>query len=121
MTNLTNDGWFLDSSELDMHLAICGFRAVETRRPFARAANTGISSILDATGRAVHRLTRNGRDREIAGLLQAEVPLSNMRSLYVSIGDAFAGLISAAAAALLALALWRKPTQPSAPTAGPVK
>jgi len=107
MANLTNDGWFLDSAELDMHLAVCGFRAVETRRPFVRAANTGISSIVDATGRAVARLTEKGKDREIAGLLQAQVPLTDMRSLYVVIGDAFA-LFLCAAAAVMGAAGWRK-------------
>ncbi len=107
MANLTNDGWFLDSAELDMHLAVCGFRAVETRRPFVRAANTGISSIVDATGRAVARLTENGKDREIAGLLQGEVPLTDMRSLYVVIGDAFALLLCAAGAGML-VAAWRR-------------
>jgi len=50
LVNLTNDGWFWGSSELDMHL-ICGvFRAVECRKPLLIAANTGISAWIDANG-----------------------------------------------------------------------
>ena len=118
MANLTNDGWFLDSAELDMHLAVCAFRAVETRRPFVRAANTGISSIVDATGRAVAKLTENGKDREIAGLLQGEVPLADMRSPYVVIGDVFALLLCAAGAGMLAAA-WRGAASQAARRASP--
>ena len=107
MMNLTNDGWFRDSSELDMHLRICAFRAVEARRAFARSTNTGISSVIDATGRVVARLTRNGRDRDIEGTLTAQIPLDRMGSVYVVIGDAFAILASAWAGVLVVVAVWR--------------
>src|ERR1022692_2773390 len=45
LINLSNDGWFHDSSELDMHLAMGVFRAVEHRVPLARAVNTGLSAL----------------------------------------------------------------------------
>ena len=65
LVNLTNDGWFWGSSELDMHL-ICGvFRAVECRKPFLIAANTGFSAWIDSDGRirAARPATRQGRHR----------------------------------------------------------
>ena len=49
LVNLTNDGWFWGSSELDMHLACGVFRAVECRMPLLIAANTGFSAWIDAT------------------------------------------------------------------------
>ena len=51
LVNLTNDGWFWGSSELDMHLACGVFRAVECRKPFLIAANTGFSAWIDGDGR----------------------------------------------------------------------
>ena len=51
LVNLTNDGWFWGSSEQEMHLACGVFRAVECRKPFLAAANTGISAWIDGDGR----------------------------------------------------------------------
>jgi apolipoprotein N-acyltransferase len=51
IVNLTNDGWFWGSSELDMHLAAAIFRAVEVRTPLVIAANTGFSAAIDGSGR----------------------------------------------------------------------
>ncbi|MBQ18996.1 MAG: apolipoprotein N-acyltransferase [Planctomycetaceae bacterium] len=50
MVNLTNDGWFHGSSELDQHLVTAAFRSVECRTPMVRAVNTGISAIIDGDG-----------------------------------------------------------------------
>jgi apolipoprotein N-acyltransferase len=55
LLNMTNDGWFRGSSELDMHLACGIFRAVETRKPFLIAANTGVSAWIDGDGRVIER------------------------------------------------------------------
>jgi apolipoprotein N-acyltransferase len=55
LVNLTNDGWFWGSSELDMHLASAVFRAVEVRTPLAIAANTGFSAVIDGCGRLLER------------------------------------------------------------------
>lgn len=55
VVNLTNDGWFWGSSELDMHLACGIFRAVEVRTPLVIAANTGFSASIDGSGRLLAR------------------------------------------------------------------
>lgn len=82
LVNLTNDGWFWGSSELDMHL-ICGvFRAVESRKPLLVAANTGISAWIDCCGRI---LTQGPRRDE--ALLLAEVAPELHASWYVRYGD----------------------------------
>jgi len=81
LVNLTNDGWFWGSSELDMHL-ICGvFRAVETRKPFLIAANTGFSAVIDATG----RILSQGPRRDVA-ILVTEVGKSDFHSWYLDYG-----------------------------------
>ena len=95
LINLTNDGWFWGSSELDMHL-ICGvFRAVECRKPLLIAANTGFSAWIDADGRIIQR-----GPRRATGTILAEVGPDPRRSWYLDHGDWAAGLCLAACLAL---------------------
>jgi len=61
LVNISNDGWFvrfldgsarvIPSTELPQHAAICAFRAVENRLPILRSVNTGISCLIDSTGK----------------------------------------------------------------------
>lgn len=53
---ITNDGWYGFSSGPPQHAAHAILRAVETRRPFARSANTGISCFIDRAG-VTHQAT----------------------------------------------------------------
>jgi len=68
IVNLTNDGWFWGSSELDMHLTAAIFRAVEVRTPLVIAANTGFSAWIDGCGRLLAR-----GPRRATGTLRARV------------------------------------------------
>jgi len=71
---LSNEAHFLDSFEMDHLLAQAVLRAIETRRPVLRATNSGISALVDATGRIVQVLEVDGRRKEVAGSLRFEVP-----------------------------------------------
>jgi apolipoprotein N-acyltransferase len=55
MVNVSNDGWFGNSLAPHQHLEMARLRAKETGRPMLRATNTGISAIIDHTGRVVAR------------------------------------------------------------------
>lgn len=70
LVNMTNDGWYGNSSGPYQHLALTRLRAIVTRRSIARAANTGISALIDPTGRII---CRAGVGRRSA--LVAELPL----------------------------------------------
>ncbi len=70
IANLTNDGWFWGSSELDMHLTAAIFRSVEVRTPIVIAANTGFSASIDGCG----RLLACGPRRKTATLRVEVVP-----------------------------------------------
>ena len=102
LVNLTNDGWFWGSSELDMHLVCAVFRAVECRKPFLVAANTGFSAWIDGDGRVL----KQGRRRDTDVLL-ADVRIDQRHSWYLAHGDWLAGVCLAACLAL-ALAGLRK-------------
>jgi len=47
---ITNDGWWKNTNGYKQHLSYASIRAIETRRPVVRAANTGISAIIDIKG-----------------------------------------------------------------------
>jgi apolipoprotein N-acyltransferase len=87
LVNVTNDGWFWGSGILDLHLACAVFRAVEFRRPFLVAANTGLSAQIDANGRIVARGPRRAEQ-----VLVAEVRVDHRGSWYQWVGDLPAGL-----------------------------
>lgn len=48
---ITNDGWWKNTSGYKQHLSYASLRAIETRRPVARAGNTGISCFIDIRGK----------------------------------------------------------------------
>ncbi|MCC6465800.1 MAG: apolipoprotein N-acyltransferase [Planctomycetes bacterium] len=67
--NISNEGWFKRSAELDHAMDFCRLRCIESRVPMARATNTGITACIDALGRVQERLVVNGQDREVQGVL----------------------------------------------------
>jgi apolipoprotein N-acyltransferase len=86
LLNVTNDGWFWGSSELEMHLVCAVFRAVECRKPLLIAANTGISADIDGDGR-IH----SQGPRRAETTLAATVHRDPRTSFYLRWGDWFAG------------------------------
>ena len=81
LVNVTNDGFFWGSSELDLHL-MCGvFRAVECRKPLLIAANTGFSAWIDADGRIVEQ-----GPRRATGFIMADVEVDDRGSFYLEYG-----------------------------------
>lgn len=116
MVNITNDGWFRDSSELDAHLAACVFRAVENRVPIARCANTGISAIIAPDGRITHKLVDPyGKCREVEGILIGTVTPSGQMSIYTHCGDVFAWLCLAGTILMAGAMLMNRPRHRAVP------
>ncbi len=75
--NITNDGWFLDSAAPEQHYVANVFRAVETGRPVVRAANTGISAVIDPAGRELFRTALL-----VKGSNVVDVPIHRERTIF---------------------------------------
>jgi apolipoprotein N-acyltransferase len=84
LVNLTNDAWYERTSAPFQHLSFYIFRAVETDRYLLRAANTGISAIIDPRGRITARTPIFE-----ARVLKGNFGLRDNITLYVRYGDYF--------------------------------
>ncbi len=84
LTTITNDAWYGTSSAPFQHFEQARLRAVEQGRWLARAANTGISGIVDPYGRVVVQTTLFERR-----VLVGDVRLRTGRTIYATIGDSF--------------------------------
>lgn len=82
LLNVTNDAWYGRSSGPYQHFAIARTRAVEEGLPLVRAANNGISGVIDADGRVVARTHQN--DVTFADI---ELPAAGPVTPYQRIGD----------------------------------
>ncbi|MEP1765420.1 MAG: apolipoprotein N-acyltransferase [Sulfitobacter sp.] len=79
----TNDAWFGKNAGPQQHLAQARMRAIEQGLPVARAANTGISAMIDPAGRVLQQLALNH-----AGYIDAALPVPRAPTLYSRTGDA---------------------------------
>ena len=91
MINLTNDGWFGNSTGPYQHLQQARVRAIEQGLPMVRAANTGISAVIDPAGRIVARLGLG-----VEGVLDANLPAAIAPTIYARLGDIPAAIMVAA-------------------------
>jgi apolipoprotein N-acyltransferase len=99
LTTITNDAWFGDTSAPYQHFAQASMRAIEEGRYVVRAANTGISGIVDPYGRVLKQ----------TNIFEQGVSVGTARYLrtttvYARWGDAFAYACVLVTAALLLLA-----------------
>jgi len=84
LVNITNDAWFGRSSAPYQHLAFYVFRAVETDRFVLRAANTGVSAVINPRGRIT---TRTLIFEE--AILKGTFSMRDGQTFYVRYGDYF--------------------------------
>lgn len=95
---MTNDGWWGTSPGYRQHLAYGCLRAIETRRPIARAANTGISCFVDAEG----RIASSSAWWDRTALRGAVIP-SDERTFFLVHGDLLGRVAAAVGVLLLAM------------------
>jgi apolipoprotein N-acyltransferase len=79
---ITNDGWWKNTNGYKQHLNFASLRAIETRRCIARAANTGVSCIIDIRGKRTAETCWWTKDA-LKGVIWPE----NRITTYVKYGD----------------------------------
>ncbi|MGK9170082.1 apolipoprotein N-acyltransferase [Inquilinus limosus] len=82
LLNVTNDGWYGMTSGPYQHFAIARTRAVEEGLPLVRAANTGISGVVDAYGRVRGEIALGE-----AGILDVALPAALPETPYARWGE----------------------------------
>jgi apolipoprotein N-acyltransferase len=98
LVNITNDAWFGYSPASYQHLSMVVFRAVENRLPIVRAANTGISAVIDPTGQLNQQTDIFVR----TWIKDRIIPAAGPTTFYTRWGDLFAyGCILVIVAALV--------------------
>jgi apolipoprotein N-acyltransferase len=83
IVNVTNDGWFGNTTGPRQHLHQARVRAVEEGVPIIRAANNGISALIDGNGQLLATLGLNAR-----GVIDAPLPPALEPPIYARWGDA---------------------------------
>lgn len=116
IANLTNDGWFMDSDlARAQHLQIAQWRCVELATPMARAANTGISSLIDAQGRIIPPAVIGAPQKARAdGFLNGELALGTRTTPFARVGNVFPWTVFGAVVLALAASFLCTRVQPEA-------
>ena len=102
LVNITNDAWYDRSSAPYQHLAFYVFRAIETDRYLLRAANTGISAIIDPKGRIKAETDIFRED-----VLKGTFTIRDTQTPYVRYGDWFILLAFLYTFIICAVRCWR--------------
>jgi apolipoprotein N-acyltransferase len=102
LVNITNDAWYGDSSAPYQLLAMAAMRAVETKVPMVRVANTGISAVIEPTGAIAARTPLFLRGTEAERIYwRPEL------TFYARFGDVFAEICFVLTLAGIAAAIFR--------------
>jgi apolipoprotein N-acyltransferase len=88
IVNVTNDGWFGISTGPYQHFHQARVRAIEEGLPLVRAANTGISAVIDPLGRIVNSLALGSE-----GVIDAPLPKPVAPPIYARVGDVPAAIM----------------------------
>ncbi len=89
LVNATNDAWFGNTAAPYQHAQSSVFRALENRVPVVRAANTGFSCFISASGEVVGSVRENGKEILVTGHKTEGIFLRKGFSLYNRLGDWF--------------------------------
>jgi apolipoprotein N-acyltransferase len=107
LLNVTNDAWFGLSPGPYQHLEQARVRAIEEGLPLARAANTGISAVIDPLGRTIKSLPLGAE-----GAFDSPLPRQIAPPLYARTGNALAGLLLAGSFFFLIRRRWERNVSP---------
>ncbi len=111
LVNITNDAWFGRSAAPAQHLAMAAVRAAENHRYLIRAANTGISAIVDPMGRILQ-----ASDLFVPAVISGRIRLEQGETFYTRHGDLFVwSCVAFVIAVFVAGRAWHTARRSSAP------
>ncbi len=109
LLNLTNDGWFKNSSAPIQHNIHAVFRAVENRVWMVRCTNTGVSCFINPKGKIVSQVQdRSGKNIWLSGWLTDTLYASTKKTFYTQYGDLFSWLMLAISFCAIAVSFIRR-------------
>ena len=108
LVNLSDDGWYGDTSAPWQHLNMARMRAIENRRWLLRDTNNGVTAVIDPYGRVRQSIPRHQVDA-----LPAQFGFRDDTTFYTAHGDVFAWLCAMISAGVLAVSM-KKPVSKSA-------
>jgi apolipoprotein N-acyltransferase len=103
LVNITNDAWFGKTSAPYQHNSMATLRAIENRVFVVRAANTGITSIIDPTGRIT-----SSTELFTPAVVTGKIFLIKISTFYNRYGDIFAVLCSVISVAFFSGCLMKR-------------
>jgi apolipoprotein N-acyltransferase len=106
LVNLSDDGWYGDTSAPWQHLNMARMRAIENRRWLLRDTNNGVTTVIDPYGRVT-----SSAPRHTLTSLVARYGYRSDLTFYTRYGDVFAYLCCAVVLAALVAAMRRQAVQ----------
>ncbi|GGA61086.1 apolipoprotein N-acyltransferase [Edaphobacter acidisoli] len=103
LVNISDDGWYGDTSAPWQHLNMVRMRAIENHRWVLRATNTGVTAAINPYGRVTEAAPRHIRTS-----IQVHFGYENNLTFYTRYGDVFAYLCALITSLLFAASLWPK-------------
>jgi apolipoprotein N-acyltransferase len=100
LVNISDDGWYGDTSAPFQHFEMARFRAIENGRFILRGTNNGITAIIDPYGRVRKRIPRNQR-----GILTGHFRYLSRKTFYTKYGDVFAWMCVAVTVGMVVLVM----------------
>ena len=100
LVNISDDGWYGDTSAPWQHLNMARMRAIENRRWLLRDTNTGVTAVIDPYGRVRQSIPRHQTDA-----LPAEFAFRDDITFYTAHGDVFAWLCAILSIGVVGLVL----------------
>jgi apolipoprotein N-acyltransferase len=103
LVNISDDGWYGDTSAPWQHLNMARMRAIENRRWLLRDTNNGVTAAIDPYGQVRQSIPRHQADA-----LPAQYGFRDDVTFYTAHGDVFAWVCAIASIGFVTLALRRK-------------
>ena len=104
IVNITNDGWYQTTPGPYQHFQLARIRAIEFGLPVIRAANTGISAVIDPYGRVIKK-----QKLETQGFIHSTIPITLEKTPYAIYGEwLFIALLLVNGLCLLALSIYKQ-------------